>query len=47
MSILSTIRRPGMGLGSQILLGVVVGAVLGTVVGERITGACGDSARLL
>lgn len=26
-----------MGLGSQILLGVVVGAVLGTVVGERIT----------
>ena len=34
---LSTIRRSGMGLGSQILLGVVVGAVLGTVVGERIT----------
>ena len=33
---LSTIRRSGMGLGSQILLGVVVGAVLGAVVGERI-----------
>ncbi len=30
-------RRPGMGLGTQILVGMVVGSVVGAVLGERVT----------
>ena len=30
-------RRPGMGLGTQIFIGMLVGSVLGAVLGERVT----------
>jgi Na+/H+-dicarboxylate symporter len=30
-------RRPGMGLGTQIFVGMVVGSVVGAVLGERVT----------
>ena len=33
----SSVRRPGMGLGTQMLIGMVLGSVLGAVLGERVT----------
>ena len=33
----SSARRPGMGLGTQILIGMVLGSCLGAVLGERVT----------
>ena len=33
----SSARRPGMGLGTQILIGMVLGSFLGAVLGDRVT----------
>ena len=33
----SSARRPSMGLGTQILIGMVLGSFLGAVLGDRVT----------